>query len=321
MLMKMIWSMRMMISFPELQEKWDKITNTAENYILVSGDHTLSFHIGYNNLKQRSFVVYNTGKIDDIPNSKSISAKCINADSGVYSLQFSLQYLSFSEMFTLLCWDLMDNSDLETGAINALVERYKKWQKLLQKASVSLLSNNEIKGLIGELLFLSQYIELYGEEKSILGWLGPDGADQDYIFPDCWFEIKATTISANEVGISSLQQLERTDNGRLVVYFMDKTSPNDPTACSLASVISEIDTKLKSQKMRDKFWCKKKKKGCLKYQIERYYEPKYRISENRIYNVAISFPRLSRANVPPEVTTVKYSLSLAAIEKYRIQRK
>lgn len=84
MLMKMIWSMRMMISFPELQEKWDKITNTAENYILVSGDHTLSFHIGYNNLKQRSFVVYNTGKIDDIPNSKSISAKCINADSGIF---------------------------------------------------------------------------------------------------------------------------------------------------------------------------------------------------------------------------------------------
>ena len=309
----------MTISFPELQEKWDNVDKSVENYILATEDHTLQFHIGYNNIKQRSFVVYNTGKIDEVESSKSISVKCIKAESGTWSLQFTLQYPSLSEVFALLCWDLMETSDLKINAIDALLERYKKWKQLLQKATASLLSTKEIKGLIGELLFLSKGIDLYGEEVAVLAWIGPDGADQDFIFTDKWVEIKTTTISANEVVISSLQQLDRSDCGYLDVYFMDKTSQNDKQAYSLVSIVKEVETKLTVQRLRDKFWCKLAQKGCLKYQIDRYSEPLYRIAENRIYKVGSNFPRLSRANVPSEVTAVKYSISLSSIDKYRVQ--
>lgn len=309
----------MTISFPELQAKWDNIDKYSENYILAVEDHPLQFHIGYNNLKQRSFVVYNTGKIDEVGSSKSISAKCIRSESGTYSLHFSLQYPSLGEVFALLCWDLMDNSDVEKGAIDAMLERYKKWKRLLQKATASLLSTEEVKGLIGELLFLSKSVDLCGEIVAILAWIGPDGADQDFIFPNTWVEVKTTTISANDVIVSSLQQLDRSDSGYLNVYFMDKTSANDKKAYSLVSIAKEVDTKLTEQRLRDKFWCKLAQKGCLKYQIERYSAPLYRIAENRIYKIDSSFPKLSRSNVPPEVTAVKYSISLSSIEKYRVK--
>ena len=100
---------------------------------------------------------------------------------------------------------------------------------------------------------------------------------------------------------------------------MDKTSPNDKQAYSLASIVKEVETKLTVQRLRDKFWCKLAQKGCLKYQIDRYSEPLYRIAENRIYKVGSNFPRLSRANVQSEVTAVKYSISLSSIDKYRVQ--
>ena len=312
-----IGRMMMTISFPELKEKWDGIDKHNENYILASAEHPLLFHIGYNNVRQKSFVIYNTGKIESIPTSKAISAKCIKAESGIYSLQFSLQYPSLSDVFMLLCWDLMDNSFVDVGAIETLLERYKKWQKLLQKANSSLLSTNEIKGLIGELFFLSRSIDVYGEEIAICGWLGPDGADQDFIFADKWVEVKTVTISSDDVNISSLQQLDRSDKGYLVVYFMDKTSSNATKAYSLTTIVKEVEEKLKSQQLKDKLWCKLAQRGCLKYQIERYSETVYRTSEERVYKVDSTFPRLLRANVPVEVTSVKYMLSLAAIEKYR----
>lgn len=306
-----------MISFPDLQAKWNSIGNSGENYLLISGDHPLSFHIGYNKLKQKSFVIYNTGVINEPPTSKSISAVCIKSELGIYSLQISLQYPALSDVFMLLCWDLMDNSAIADTAMNSLLSRYAKWQKLLQKSSSNLLPAFQIKGLIGELLYLSKCIDELGAECAILGWLGPEGADQDFVFANNWVEVKTTTIASNEVSISSLQQLDRSEFGFLAVYFMDKSSINDSTAISLLSITQDVEDKIKSQKLKDKFWCKLAQRGCFKYQIDRYEEPKYRISEDRLYKVDANFPKLTRKNVPVEILSTQYSISLASIEKYR----
>lgn len=38
------------------------------------------------------------------------------------------------------------------------------------------------KGLLGELIYLSEIIDLLGIEAAIDAWTGPDGSDQDYVF-------------------------------------------------------------------------------------------------------------------------------------------
>lgn len=309
-----------MISFAELQTKWNEMSRSQEGYILISGEHKLSFHIGYNSSHQKSFVLLDSGMVSDIPSSNAISAKCIKTDDCVCSLQFSLQFNNLEDVFTLLCWDLMDSSNVEGDPLGHLIDRYNNWHKLLQKGNFVLLSNIQIKGLIGELLYLEKLIDIYGEQIALNSWIGPDGFDQDFVLLDKWVEIKTVAISADGVIISSLQQLERADYGELSIFFMDKSSPNDSKAYSLEKVVNNIENKLSTQNLRDKFWCKLMWCGCFKHHLNKYSEPKYRLAENRTYCIKDGFPRLVRATVPVEIMSAKYTISLASIKKFQITK-
>ena len=101
------------------------------------------------------------------------------------------------------------------------------------------------KGLIGELLYLADLIDKYNEDIALNSWVGPDGCDQDYNFEIGWSEIKTTIISGTSIQVSSLQQLDRTDKGQLIVYFLDRTTSCGNNTISLDEVIAQIMSKIK----------------------------------------------------------------------------
>ena len=104
--------------------------------------------------------------------------------------------------------------------VKALVERCLDWQKLLQYVNKNVMSYSQQKGLLGELIFLKEAIEIRGAEQTIMSWVGPEGADQDFIFPDTWNEIKTVSISSDDVVISSFEQLLQEKDGELTVYIL-----------------------------------------------------------------------------------------------------
>ena len=70
-------------------------------------------------------------------------------------------------------------------------KRYKEWREMLANARGNLLSPSEIKGLLGEMYFLKDFLcTHYGAEKAALSWTGPKRLPQDYIIGDTWFEVK-----------------------------------------------------------------------------------------------------------------------------------
>ena len=71
-------------------------------------------------------------------------------------------------------------------------------------------------------------------------WQGPEGCDQDFEFETGWAEVKTVKISATEVSISSLQQLEREDVGRLIVYFAEKDGSESETTKSVKDIATEV---------------------------------------------------------------------------------
>lgn len=198
----------------ELQEKWNSISPYTGGFLLVSGNHPLAFHIGYYG-EQMCFMVLNTGKRSKINSSKAIHASCVQTNDNKYALQFLLNYSSLTELFIKLCWDLIDCSKNSPNPVDAIIDRFNAWIRLLQKKGEGLLSSSAQKGLIGELLFLKESIISRGAQVSLAAWVGPEGSDQDYLFESEWCEIKATTIASVSVSISSLQQLDREDFGKL----------------------------------------------------------------------------------------------------------
>ena len=309
--------MMKMITIEELQGKWDSISPYSDGFLLISGDHPLSFHIGYSGDAQKSFIVLNTDKIEKIASSRAISADCILLDSGHYALRFILNHSSLEELFVKLCWDLVDSSKTDRHPVKKIVAQYCNWMRLLQQAGNGLLSSSMQKGLIGELLYLNELIDRLGEENALNSWVGPEGSDQDFLMIDGWTEVKTTSISSDYVTISSLQQLDRSDEGSLVVYFMDKTTSEGSSTISLPEIVDEINKKIEYIH-KDVFECKLIKSGYLNKDKEKYKETRYRLAEMRTYFVDQDFPRLTRHNVPAGISNAEYKISLALAESFKI---
>ena len=308
----------MSMTINELEDKWNSISPYSGGFLLVSGNHPLSFHIGYFGEKM-CFIVLDTGKRDHINSSKSISADCVQTEDQKYALKFLLNYNSLKELFVKLCWDLIDCSRESTKPVDDILIRFNNWIRLLQKKGEGLLSSSAQKGLIGELLFLKKALKTYSAREVIAAWVGPEGSDQDYIFPNRWYEIKTTTIAGTSVTISSLQQLDREDEGELVVYYMDRTTAHGAYTLSLPQVVTDVELALNDDRLIDVLFCKLAMYGYYDKDADRYRETDYRFAGESSYKVTQGFPKMVRSNVPNAVQNAKYDLALSAIEEYKIE--
>ena len=311
--------MTMILSIERLEEIWNGISPYTGGFLLVTGDHPLAFHIGYISDENKCFIVLNIGKYFSITSSKAITAECIQLSDSTFSLKFTLNYPSLDELFIKLCWDLIDTSRNDTSPVEKIIQQYKSWQILLQKTESGVMSLSMQKGLIGELLYLEESINRMDVSLALQAWVGPEGSDQDFMFIDHWSEIKAVAISSNEVGISSLQQLDRYDKGFLVLYFIDKTTSFGQHVFSLLELITRIRYRLINSRDRDVFDCKIVKCGFINNEAERYNEFRYRLAEKRVFMVDNEFPRLTKKNVPSGVTNSKYWIDLSAIDPFRAE--
>ena len=307
----------MNMTINELQEKWNSISPYTGGFLLVSGDHPLSFHVGYYG-EQMCFMVLNTGKKSKINSSKAIHATYVQTDDKKFALQFLLNYSSLKELFIKLCWDLIDCSKKSSEPVDAIIDRFNAWIRLLQKKGEGLLSPSAQKGLIGELLFLKESILSRGAQVSLNAWVGPEGSDQDYLFETEWCEIKSTTIASVAVSISSLQQLDREDKGKLIVYFLDKTSANGERTVSLPEVINDVKSILPTPLLVDIFCCKLAMYGYYFKDSERYADYRFRFAEKREYEVRAGFPKLTRKNVPNGILNAVYELDFSSIDQFKI---
>lgn len=301
----------------DLYEKWNSISPYTGGFLLVSDEHPLSFHIGYLSDSQKCFIVLNTGKLEKISSSKAINVENILLGDNSYALRFTLNYPSLDEIFVKLCWDLMSASKDDPKPIEKIVAQYKKWLRLLQQIGNGLLPPQSQKGLIGELLYLADLINRHGETKALGEWGGPEGADQDFNFEDGWAEVKTTIIAGTSVQVSSLQQFDRSDEGTLIVYFLDKTSSTGTTTISLNEAIELVASKILTQSNKDLLDLKLSKCGYQSKNADEYSSYRFKLSEKRMYCVSSDFPRLTKENVPPAVIEAQYRIDLPSIEAFR----
>lgn len=305
------------MKFDELKDKWDNMPAVGNGFLKLGLEHQLDLQIGYSQSAYKSFVVMDTGIIKNIPSSFAVKVANVQLMNMSWILEFQLVHPSFEEEFLRLCWDMIEYSSKEEDALDLLIRRYMTWQKLLQYENKSVMSFQRQKGLLGELIYLSTIIDDIGVETAVDSWTGPDGSDQDYLFPSEWAEIKSVSLASETVRISSLQQLQQEMEGELIVYILEITTAGD-NRISLVDVVNEIKSKLaENARYLDRFDLKLYKYGYRINHENEYRKNQFRFIEKREYVVNDSFPKLVGDNVSPEIVLCKYELSLAAIEKYR----
>ena len=295
--------------------------NHLDTYQRVNSTHLLDLYVGIDDTARWTLLL-----ISEYPPMKVASSRMILVKSGrrsdkKWSLSFSLVDDSYRDMFVLFCEDIIASSACISNkekATRFVGKRYKEWREMLANAHDSLLSPEEIKGLLGEMYFLKVFLcTRYGAKEAALSWTGPRHLPQDYIIDDTWYEVKTVSSSRAEVTISSIEQLDCVKPGELVVIRADKTSVTNTDAVNLNTLYRELLAMLSDDDAREQFSTMLLHYGY--YPRPEYEEEEYtfEIKATTRYAVSTDFPCIRRTNLPESITEAKYSLSLATIDSYR----
>ena len=223
------------------------------------------------------------------------------------------------DLFEALCRDVMhfaDGASNEADVLDRLVGRTHRWHYLLRGGRHDLLTEEEQKGLIGELAVLSRLAAIAGPQAAIISWKGPTGAPKDFEMHAHCIEVKSRRASAQPfVQISNEYQLSDVEGHRLwlCVIAVDKVAT--PFGETLNDIVARVGTLLldaNSSVAED--WDR-----CLSAagyrQEDDYSEFRWVIGGPTWHEVSEEFPRI-KLPLPPGVSDLKYMIALGACEPF-----
>ena len=238
------------------------------------------------------------------------------------TIRFSFLVDDVSSLFYTFCEDLIEHTrELPSGenGYQIIINRYYQWKKLKVKKKKELLSESEIMGLIGEVLFLrDELIPLVGDDKALFSWSGQELTHKDFSYDDIWYEVKTISSGKQSVRISSLDQLDSDIDGQLVVYSLEKMSEAFD-GVTLNKLVLDVMNCFESQENKDSFINKVSAHG---YEYNDYYERfVYAVSGLYRYSVNPDFPKLTHAMMPNAITKANYEIDISLLSKFLIERK
>ncbi len=307
-----------------LNAKWDAIAADPIHAVfqLVDASHPLDFYLGKDNEKHRLLLLVTQEEPPAIRDMRAIRIKSFKRDDGKWSLLLVLDTAGLSPMFSMLCEDLIESSK-NTGlpanqSLGYVLRRLSYWRQLLERGVPDLLSENEVRGLCGELLTLKRLFVHIGKSNAVRAWVGPKGADQDFQTHNAAWEVKTIRPDATAVTISSESQLQAKSRTLfLVVIELAESGHDAPDTFSLNTLVEDIRTSLSDDP--DSMDIFENTLSMAKYvSRSEYSKPSFSERFLQLYSVHGDFPRITSNQISIGLSQVKYELSLNACEKFRL---
>lgn len=289
-----------------------------DGYFVRVGAKNLNIFIGKDEEGRFCFEYKGVFTPIKIIGSKPLDVNQYYWEGNIRILRFSLEHNELIGCFSAFCEDLLESvSDItdENAAYNTITSRYMAWRKLF-KPNRSMLSENEIMGLIGELLFLKdKAIPMWGIDVALDSWTGAEKTHKDFSCGNSWFEIKTIAAGRETVKISSIEQLDSETDGELVIYSLEKMSPSY-NGITLNALVKDI---VNSFSNTQKDFCLNKLE-LFGFDFDSSYDNfVYAITDTSFYHVPDSFPRLKRLDVPLAISKAQYDLIISEISPYKLQ--
>jgi hypothetical protein len=315
----------------EIIEKiWIDIVHSGKGefeYQLMSKKSTPQLNIGYNKKDQRCLIL-------ELPLKFEKSFR-----------QFDKENLSLKYFFKERCLCIILNDDFFKDLFDDLIlsiyskissilnpdeyselftRHFFKWSSFFENKTNEGLSKDQVKGLIGELIYLKNLLlnPKINIDDALLSWRGPYDESHDFVFDFTDFEIKTIEKSKNNVRISSEFQLE-SEKGKkleLVVISVDVDIEN---GLGLKGLVNEIKSIVHDRFGDNSIFINAlAQKGLTIGDLEQYDINKYSPIEQTSYAGSDEeFPKLIRSNIPEEINKLNYNIKLNLIEGFIINKK
>lgn len=242
---------------------------------------------------------------------------------GRCALMFRLVRTEFERLFALVCEDLVEATRSfhgQEGEVTLVMKRFNRWQRLLERNHSGLLDDTALRGLTGELIFLeSQMTGPRGISGSVAAWVGPEGAERDFVFSDHVFEVKTIRTGGESVRISSAEQLDTSPIPfHLVVVRLDEANADrDPSAFTILDLVDRIRENLVADTAASEGFEEKLAAAGFIYR-EEYRDRSFRLQQLRHFRVDDTFPAIRRSALSPAIGQVNWELILSALEDFEL---
>ncbi len=249
-----------------------------------------------------------------------ISRDLVPLDSGmqpyikIICLDDSLENV-FSFLISRLIRLISDGSTPNKATIDAVSE----FRRLLSRAGGPLPSDEEILGLTGELVFISQIIKK--DQSFWKGWNGPSGSSRDFTWDKIDVEIKASYQAGEpKITINNLNQLEPI-SGRSLFLFHSIFVDNPKGNITVPGLFEEIQSKIED---KEEFEETVFKAGYSKEHKELWMEYKFSLSECSSYSIDDEFPRINETSfknglIPESISKIRYEIDLNKVTNFKIE--
>jgi hypothetical protein len=239
---------------------------------------------------------------------------------GSAALILTLHDTALTDLFAILCIDLdgaIEHSPVAAAASREAEAVLERWRAFLRRHS-ALMTREEVRGLIGELVTLARLIMLIGEEAAVMAWRGPLGGIRDFDGELVHAETKTFTPSSGaSVFISDPLQLEAPTGCRLslVCIAVDQS----PSGASLLQYVLAVETMLQRHASAlELFRQRVAAAGFLPSMAEALPET-FVAFEPRVFEVRDGFPRILPGSIPPGVKNVRFAIELSALGAFAIE--
>jgi hypothetical protein len=289
--------------------------NNVEIYLGISGDEKLHLLFspvgGRTNEELKSVQLKNLScttkswAVENSPARDYIDLSCPGNDQSPIKKPF----LAFGE-------DIIKHIESSTDAPDLAIKRvFRRWKRFWSGGETSLPSQEWIRGLFGELLFLDKLLRKHGLH-SLSRWQGPRDKPHDFSGDTIAFEIKTSQTRPATIHIHSLSQLDNTRWSALylVLYRLEESQ----SGASLCDLVRRVEQHLeKDETLLDEFWELLALAGYRRDQEHYYAKSTFLDSDPLIFEVDDAFPKLTRkdfnAALDPRVFDIRYSIELSGL--------
>jgi hypothetical protein len=258
----------------------------------------------------------------ELPQTRGIQLAFAPALAGHRDLQMALTGADRAEVFNSLIADVAAaacRTEDAVGALEAAVDRFEHWRRLLQSIADNGLSPEARRGLFGELTVLRDYIlPVFPAAEAIRCWTGPAGANQDFQLPSAAIEVKTGSgMRPASVVIASERQLDATGTGRLILVHLAVDERRGGSGASLNAVVDALRAPLLPA-VRAVFDDMLIRVGFLQKDRTLYEELRYTVRAVTAWHVTGDFPRITETDLRPGVSQCRYRISTVGLDRYVI---
>lgn len=310
------------------QSRWDEIDIPDSDYNVkrVAGTMAVPCYWGRDVSGACLFIVELEGDNTAEFRKSIVRVNGIGVDlrtgNGQQRLVLTLEKQVDRDLFSGLCRTLASTLEQvgdSTTSLSVALAHLRRWKTFMSGRN-QVLSDEEIRGLFAEILFLLELAEHYPATSSVDAWMGPERSHQDFIFGNTAVEIKSLSgTERSTVRISSEDQLESLNDSVFLRIYRLSDHPDPPSSRSLNQVILEAQRSLDDAKAVESF--DRKLAAHYYAPLPEYDKPSFVVSETLTFRVSDDFPRLIRSQIPEGTCRVSYDVKMESISRYKCDEK